>query len=150
LTHYAINISPPPANSHRFLIGPPLFVVSLFCFAFVLMQPHNQSQAKTAAASHPLIPSTNSSQPALSQSSQADLPKLSQEQPMTVTPAPTATGLTTTPMSTISPTLSTTGSQSSNTGGTASLQPAKPNSQTDSKPNESKLNSLIKGLNLIK
>lgn len=150
MTHYAVNISPPPVNSHRFLIGPPLVVVSLFCFAFVLMQPHNQTQAGTAAASHPVIPTASSTQPALLQSSQANLPKLSQAQPVISSPVPVTTDPTTTPASNPTSTLSTTASQSSSTGAAASLQSAKPNHQAGGNLLKSNVDSLIKSLELTK
>lgn len=121
MTHYAINISPPPASSHRFLIGPPLFVVSLFCFAFVLMQPHNPAQAKTAAASQAAAGSF-SNKPSLSQPSQTTLPKLSQE-PVMPSPTPVTASAT---ASASSSALSTT-SQAAGSAATTSLQSAKPN-----------------------
>lgn len=44
------------SNSHRFLVGPPLVVISLFCFGFVLVHPHGTH----SVSSHPL--SSRSSQ----------------------------------------------------------------------------------------
>jgi len=122
-----------------------LFIVSLFCFAFVLMQPHNQTQAKTAA-SHSAITPLSNTQPALSQPSQANLPKLSQE-PVTASPSPVTTDPTT--ASNPSSTLSTTVSQAANTGATASLQSAKSNSnQATGNRLKVNLNNLINNLEL--
>jgi hypothetical protein len=145
LTRYVINISPPPANSHRFLIGPPLFVVSLFCFAFVLMHPQNNAQAGTAASQSTGTSATNS-KPALSP---ANLPKVSQAQPVIISPAPETTNQMTTPAQNTSSNLSTNSSQSSNTGSTANPQLAKENNQTtDNNQFRITVNSLINSLKL--
>jgi hypothetical protein len=88
LPHYVINTSP-AASSHRFLIGPPLVVVSLFCFGFVLMQPHDIIQIKAASSNNSTLSSGTSHNPTtLPNAAQASLPKLEQE-PVAGNPSPT-------------------------------------------------------------
>lgn len=47
MAHYVIHTARSPrynSTSHIFLIGPPLLIISAFCFSYVLMQPHATSQ----------------------------------------------------------------------------------------------------------
>ncbi|HZL07978.1 MAG TPA: hypothetical protein VFC50_02185 [Candidatus Dormibacteraeota bacterium] len=146
MTRYAINVSPPSANSHRFLIGPPLFLVSLFCFAFVLMHPHDNAQAGTAA-SQPAATSIAKAKPSLPV---ANLPKVSQAQPVIITPNPVTTDPMATSTANTTSNLSTTASQSSSsTGSTANPQSAKENNQTtDNNQFKITVNSLLNSLKL--
>jgi hypothetical protein len=88
LAQYAIYSSRNMTSSHRFLIGPPLLIVSVFCFAFVLMQPHASGTAQPTASSH-TTPQSNNAQvdlPPIPTDSQPSLTKL--------TPGPTVTETT--------------------------------------------------------
>lgn len=81
-------------NSHRFLIGPPLVVISVFCFAFVLIQPHASTQFRPTASSHPKLPAgtsrtpvpilTYNNQPALTQLTPAALPSADKVTALTI------------------------------------------------------------------
>lgn len=139
------------ANSHRFLIGPPLFVISLFCFGLVLMQPHPSTQAKTTASNHSSLP-VSKTQASLSDTSQASLQKLSQE-PVITAQSSTATAVSN---PAVTSTLSTTAtSQASNAGAGAvtSLQAASPNNQTASNKTQvlkTTVTNIVNALKIIK
>ncbi len=49
LAFYSINSNKPAYNSDKFLIGTPLFIISLFCFSYLLMQPLGHSQIVQAS-----------------------------------------------------------------------------------------------------
>jgi cytoskeletal protein RodZ len=146
LTQYKINSPIPTDHSHRFLIGPPLFVISLFCFGFVLMQPHHSTQDQTAS-SHPASKNTSTKLPPIQSASPASLTKLSQD----------STASDTTQASTTSSSSSTTASSTTNTPvakttATATLQAGTSNSQpansSPAKPIVTKVTSLVNSLKL--
>jgi phage-related tail fiber protein len=110
------------ATSHRFLIGPPLFVISLFCFGFVLMHPHNPIPAGAATSSHSSLQVSNKTEATVTQASQANLQKLS--------PAPLNSSTVSVTAGTSVSSTGSAASQASNTGATATLQSASPNNQT--------------------
>jgi hypothetical protein len=149
LTQYKINNPTQMENSHRLMIGPPLFIISLFCFGFVLMQPHHSSQSQANASSR-TTPKTNSAKlPPLENASPASLTKLSQD--TTVSDNTTAA---TTPTSLSTSASSTTGTPVSKTTATTTLQAGSSNHQpvtnTSSKPLVTKVTSLVNSLKLTK
>ncbi len=105
-------------GSHTLLIGPPLFIISLFCFGLVLLQPAPPPLVRKTASRHSTTRSQAQSKAQIPLVNNADLPKLTKE-PVTAVPA--AVPKPTTPI-TPSP-------QVSNAPIT-SLQSATPNNQT--------------------
>jgi hypothetical protein len=113
------------SHSHRFLIGPPLLIISVFCFIFVLMQPHVPTQVLPSASSHP-VPTSGKADSSVSPISLDGHPTLTK-----LTPAPLITDQTdsaTATSITNSPSATTSSPQLSNTS-TTGLQAGSPNNQ---------------------
>lgn len=89
MTKYVVGNSHDMSNSrhnHGILIVPPLFIITVFCFGFVMMQPHKNLGVSSTA-------SNKSSPHAISQA--AELPPLTFTSPSTlpsVATAPSNTG----------------------------------------------------------
>jgi hypothetical protein len=95
LAYYALNNSRQVNDSHRLLLGPPLLIALLFCFSFVLLQPHPSRQ---------LNPSASKTTP-LTTPPQANLPNLtlSTSQPLPLAPVTVAPSGETPPLVTSTP-----------------------------------------------
>jgi preprotein translocase subunit SecG len=112
------------SSSHRFLIGSPLLIISVFCFAFVLMQAHASTRVGTAFSGHSttLSGDARSGLPPISSSSKPALSKLTSGSTVINPILVAATApVSVTPVN-ASPQLSSSGA--------TALQPAEPNHQT--------------------
>ncbi len=109
-------------GSHTLLLGPPLFIISLFCFGLVLVQPTPPPQIRKTASRQSAAQSVKQghAQPKsqISHISNADIPKVAAE-PAAPTPAPPP-----------KPAASITSSPQASNASLTSLQSAKPNNQT--------------------
>lgn len=98
MTHYKIHTASKSQLPHSYLIGPPLIIISAFCFGLVLMQPHPSYQTPISAA-HPAAAYVSNPQPsltALSFDTQTPLPVITMTPPSNNSPADsTATPQTT-------------------------------------------------------
>lgn len=114
MPEYAMPSSSHTINSHSFLIGPPLLVILMFCFAFVILRPQTPSHVQPVASTHPTVSSGTTQSPL------PDIPYNSQPTLMQLTTDGTT--------ATSPPTAGVTGLQLSNTSA-GNLQAARPNNQ---------------------
>lgn len=121
MAYYTIDPSPVVRGSHAALIGPPLLIAMVFCFSFVLLQPHKPSGAAPAAS--------NTSTP-IKTVAQPQLPALSFAPVEVLTPIAAAPASESSPVDTGSSNIQASKPQPSTATGTQ-LQAAASNQQSN-------------------